>query len=387
MKALKEQDVTRYLLFKQHLLEPYKAEKVTELVKDLIALHATSAITPYLSLFPRLNDFHRADLDRALYVTRELIRLEGMRGTLFITTTELAPILFQATRIPESKIAEWVRRWGMPPSEYQKIVEYVYRMLQEGAMTLPTIKRGLPPGLVRIMELRVGKTVQRLSNVNIVLTALMRMGFVVSEKFSEPILTRQANRYGLIRGLYSGLRFDAIDRESAKKLLIKNYIRIFGPVTEQDIVWWSGLTKTDFNSILSQLDEELLTVQIRGLKADYYMEKTDYARYRKFKAPRRPSIILLPYEDPYTKGYYARNRLIDLDYEKRAYVAGEVHPTILVDGKIVGIWNQVFEKRTGSVKFQLFQRISKGVKQILVEQIQALAQMMGEKDIRTEFSG
>jgi hypothetical protein len=385
MKALKEQDVTRYLLFKQHLLEPNKAEKVPELVRSLIALHATSAVTPYLSLFARMQNFHQADLDRALYVNRELIRLEVMRGTLFITTADLAPILFQATRIPEAKIAEWVRRWGMPPSEYQTIVEYVSRMLQDSATTLPTLKRGLPPGLVRMMERRVGKTVHRLSNVNIVLTALMRMGVLVSEKFSEPILTRQANRYGLIRELYPQIQLSAIDRERAKTLLIKRYITTFGPVTEKDIVWWSGLTKTDLTSILSQLDEELLSVRIKGLKDDYYMHKTDYAKFRKVKLRRQLSIVLLPYEDPYTKGYQIRNRLIDEDLENRAYTAGAVQPTIVINGEIVGIWDQVFEQRSGIVKFQLFRRLSKGIKQVLIEQIQAIAKMMGEKDIRTEF--
>lgn len=102
MRPVDERQVRQYVLFKQHLLEGAQGDRVVPVVEDLVALHATSAITPYLSLWARMRSFQRADLDRVFYVERQLIRLEAMRGTLFIVTTAAAPMLFQATRPSEA---------------------------------------------------------------------------------------------------------------------------------------------------------------------------------------------------------------------------------------------------------------------------------------------
>jgi len=87
MKPLDESLVTQYVLHKHHLLEGSQAESILQVVNDIIALHATSAGTPYISLFARMKNFQRKHLDEEFYVKRNLVRLQAMRDTLFITST------------------------------------------------------------------------------------------------------------------------------------------------------------------------------------------------------------------------------------------------------------------------------------------------------------
>lgn len=94
MQLLEEGLVTQYVLYKHHLLESFQTESILQVVNDIIALHATSAGTPYLSLFARMKNFQRKYLDEEFYVKRNLIRLQAMRGTLFITSIQLAPLLY-----------------------------------------------------------------------------------------------------------------------------------------------------------------------------------------------------------------------------------------------------------------------------------------------------
>jgi len=76
---------------------------------------------------------------------------------------------------------------------------------------------------------------------------------------------------------------------------------------------------------------------------------------------------LLPYEDPYTKGYKLRDRLVETEHEKRAYVGGGVQPTILFNGKIVGTWNRNIEDGKGPIKLMFFRQPEKDVQVEVVQ--------------------
>lgn len=382
MQKVKENVVSKYLLHKQHLLDSSRAATVLEVVEDIIALHATSAVTPYLSLFIRMTHFQREQLERELYVNRNLIRLGTMRRTLFILSTKLAPMVFQATRVPEAQSLQQLKVWNIPNSEYQRVADSIFTVLKDGAHPLRTIKQAMTPGLVRTIELPVGKNVARMTNVNVVLSVLMSQGKVFSEKFSDPLLTRHANRYALIRMAYPSLNLEALSPEEAQMQLVKRYIRAFGPVTEQDIAWWTGLGKTTVQTVLAQLETELLPLQIKNSPHDYLMLKSDYARLKKFKGPRSLPVLLLPYEDPYPKGYHERNRLVDAENEENVYVGGIATPSVLFNGKIVGIWNRVFEDSQDTINIDLFQRLGRKEKHTLMETARLQSLMITGKEFQ-----
>jgi hypothetical protein len=323
-------------------------------------------------------------LDEEFYVKRNLIRLELMRGTLFIVTTELAPIIFQATRPPERQLLQLVQKWGIHVKEYQKLVEGVLDVLKEDEKTLQEIKRALPRELVRSVALKAGKQVYKATNVSIILRVLTRQGLVISKKASGTLSITKSNRFALLKEKYPKLNLNSVEKEEAKEMLIKDYIRAFGPVTKEDIAWWTGFNMTELKGTLAKMGKELVHVRIIGFKGNYLMLRRDYEVFVKFKPSTKHSAALLPFEDPYTKGYKIRDRLINSTLEKKVYVGGGVQPTILFNGKIIGIWNRSIEEGKGPIKLYFFSQLRKDIERRFIEKAKTIGKMMSNHEVKIE---
>ncbi len=232
--------------------------------------------------------------------------------------------------------------------------------------------------------MKVSKTVYRRTNAKLALSAMMLKGNVISEKDAGTLRITKANRYVLFEEMYRKLNLESVGSEEAKARLVKCYIKAFGPVTEEDIAWWTGFSKTDIKKAMATAEKELLPVKINGLKEDYLMLKTDYEQFVKFKPLKTRSLQLLPYEDPFTKGYKTRDRLIDREQEKKAYVGGGVQPSILLNGKIIGTWSRNIEQGKGPIKLEFFMRPERDVEKEVVQTAKAIAGLMGSRETKIE---
>src|SRR6201982_1116446 len=79
---------------------------VVSTVADIIGLHGTDPASVYLSAWARTGVGH-ADIEHALYAERTLIRMLGMRRTVFVVPTALVPVIQAACT---DQIAERMRR-------------------------------------------------------------------------------------------------------------------------------------------------------------------------------------------------------------------------------------------------------------------------------------
>jgi hypothetical protein len=386
MQTLDQDSVSLYLLSKHHLLEGSQTKNILQVVDDIIALHATSAVTPYLSLFARMKNFKNEQLDQELFEKRNLVRLEAMRRTLFITSTSLAPTLYQATKTPRAYRLKRLQRWGIEKPEYERLAKELYKILKRGRKTLPEIKRALPTATVRSLQLRIGKASYEGTNVNIVLSSMMRDEIVVNKKdgrtLSKP--DARANRYMLFEEAYPNLDLDSIGGEEAKASLLHRYVGSFGPVAEEDIVWWTGFTKTELERALRTIEDQLSLVRLLGVNRDYWMLRTDYRRCKLFRASKGKSVTLLPYEDPYTKGYKARDRLVDPSHERVAYPSGEVQPTILSNGRIVGTWTRSL-RDSRIVRLIFFEKPEKAVEREATRKAKAMANLVSRREPKVQI--
>ena len=64
-----------------------------EVATSLVALHSTDAATVFLSTWARSLDFRPQSLEEALYDERTLVRMLGMRRTLWVVALDLAPVV------------------------------------------------------------------------------------------------------------------------------------------------------------------------------------------------------------------------------------------------------------------------------------------------------
>ena len=103
------------LAVRHHLAE--RARTVTEAVADIIALHGTDPASVYLSLCARTGpdddmsagktSADKAAIEHALYEERSLVRMLGMRRTVFVVPAALVPVIQAACT---DQIAERLRR-------------------------------------------------------------------------------------------------------------------------------------------------------------------------------------------------------------------------------------------------------------------------------------
>ena len=90
--------VNQYLTHKQHLLPASRDTNAVQVTRDVVALHATDAVGPYLSLWARTRNFQRQTLEDALYSRRELSRVHCMRTTLHVVAQRGCALLFPGLR-------------------------------------------------------------------------------------------------------------------------------------------------------------------------------------------------------------------------------------------------------------------------------------------------
>jgi DNA glycosylase AlkZ-like len=64
-----------------------------EVARSLVAVHSTDPSSVYLTLPARMTRGDIGCVDRALYQDRTLIRLLGMRRTVFVTALDIAPLI------------------------------------------------------------------------------------------------------------------------------------------------------------------------------------------------------------------------------------------------------------------------------------------------------
>src|SRR5947208_887403 len=84
---------------RHHLAEPERAADVVEAARGVVALHGTDPASVYLAALARMRDPSIDAIDRALYEERTLVRLLGMRRTMFVLPIDCAPLV-QASCAP-----------------------------------------------------------------------------------------------------------------------------------------------------------------------------------------------------------------------------------------------------------------------------------------------
>lgn len=92
---------------RQLLAHESKATTVEEATERIVCLHATDPATIYLSAWARVQGLRVADLERALYDDRSLVKQLAMRRTLFVFPRATLP---DAQAGSSARVADFERR-------------------------------------------------------------------------------------------------------------------------------------------------------------------------------------------------------------------------------------------------------------------------------------
>ena len=127
-------------------------------------------------------------------------------------------------------------------------------------------------------------------------------------------------------------------REEALAELASRYFTSRSPVTLQDFIWWSGLSAAEARIGLDAIKPKL--VQKAVGKLTYWMPAD-------ITLPQdETGAFALPGFDEYLLGYKDRSAVLDAAHAEQVCPGGNgmFASTIVIDGRVVGIWKRIFKK-------------------------------------------
>ncbi|MGW3344088.1 winged helix DNA-binding domain-containing protein [Nonomuraea rubra] len=358
----------------RHLLAG-KAATPEEAAAAVVALHGTDPATVFLSAGARLTAPGPEPVERALYADRTLVRMTGMRRTVFVVPSELVPVVHHSSalaiaRRERASVLKTFGEGGWDEARLKDVEASVLRLLAEsGDATAAELGR-LEPRLREQVRVAVGKPYEGVVSIGSRLLALMAM---------DGLLVRRARAAGTwISGThYWGLAPEMAElaAHEAQAELVTRWLAAFGPGTEADLKWWTGWPLKDVRRALSAA----------GAVAVELDEGTGYVLPGDGEetAVPEPWAALLPALDPTPMGWQARDWYLPPEHRAELFDRnGNVGPTVWWDGRVVGGWAQ---RPDGEIVWRLLEDAGGQAVGAIEAEAAGLAAWLGEVRVTPRF--
>jgi hypothetical protein len=143
-----------------------------------------------------------------------------------------------------------------------------------------------------------------------------------------------------------------------------------------DLARWADITKREAAAAIAAVDHTLESARHEG--ATYWFEPG------LAPAPRSgsPRLHLLPGFDEYMLGYVGRAHQLGahLDaYGSRVAANGMLAPTVVLNGRAVGVWKRTLRTRSVSFETTEFEPLPKRAQAALVREQQSYARFVGRE--------
>jgi winged helix DNA-binding protein len=342
---------------------------VASAVAGIIGLHGTDPASVYLAAWARTGA-SRADIEHALYAEGALVRMLGMRRTVFVVPAGLMPVIQAACtdqiaermrrdlakRVRESAIAEDGAAWLKEAGEAT-----IRALAARGSATGAELARDEPRLRAQIVYSGAeGKSYGGPVNVTTRLLTLLS---------AEGLIVR-----GRPRGGWTSSQFTwtvapdqpGPDAVAARAELARRWLHAFGPAAPADLQWWAGWTATQTRQALGQL--ELAGVDLDGTAGVMLAADQDVPAAEPWPA-------LLPALDPAAMGWRDRGWYLGGHAAALFDRSGNIGPTAWWDGRIVGGWAQ---RKDGEIVLRLLEDAGAEAAAALAAEAQRLREWLGD---------
>ena len=338
---------------RHHLARANRAGDALSAARSVVALHSTDPVTVFLSVLARTDGVRPADVERALYDERTLVRVLAMRRTLWVVPRELLPVVLAAcTRTVAARerrrLEGFVRDSGIsatPAAWLARAGKAALAAVETRGEAFTTDVADDVPMLAERLRLGVGSRFE---------TTQSAAARVLPQLAMDGRLVRGRPRGTWINGQYRwvpvaawlGSPVEELEPAAAQAELLRRWLAAFGPATETDLRWWTGWTAREARGALAVVPHE--AVDVDG--ATGLVLADDGAPIE----PPEPWAALLPTLDPTTMGWKERDWYLGPHAELLFDRNGNAGPTVWWEGRVVGGWSQ---RRDGEIAFRLLEDV------------------------------
>jgi len=372
----------RRLAARHHLHPDHPAPSPAAAARQQVGLHSSDPATVFLAVWARVAGVSIPEVEESLYgKPPSMLRVIGMRRTLFAVPAELVPLLHHGC----------ARRWA--PAERRRLIGYLedQGITDRGETWVDRVAdateaaiadRGEASAMVLrelVPELRLtlafGKGKKWGGKVGISTRVLFLLA-------AEGRIVRARPRGSWISGQYrwsvTGSRLEGgipdLDPVEARSRLLELWLRTYGPGTEADLRWWTRWPLRDVRKALSALD--IAEVEVGGGKA--FVLRDDQG----VTPEPEPWANLLPSLDSTVMGWRDRAWYLGDSSGPLFDRNGNAGPTVWWCGRVVGGWAHT---TGGSIAYRLLEDIGSRGEERVAELASALEAWIGAKRVTPRF--
>lgn len=372
----------RTRLGRRHRLAPgHGVGDPVEAARAVVGLHATTPSSIVLSARARAPGMTVADMERALYLDRTLVKHMAMRRTLWVVPRDLlgavqAGASARVAGAESRRLVKEVETAGLVPDGARWLAEAeaaVVALLADGRELTSTELRAALPVLEGAILYGEGRSWGGMVPVGPrVLTVASARGAIVRAS-NDGAWTTSRPRWTAMEA-WLGEPLPELPADEALAVLVEAWLRAFGPGTTEDLRWWLGGTLGAVRAALARLSA--VEVDLEGRPGWLLPDDLEP------EPATEPWAALLPGLDPATMGWTEREWYLGPHRADLFDAAGNGGPTAWWDGRIVGGWRQDEE---GRVVLQLLEDVGEDGRRALEAEADALSEWLGGVRVTERF--
>ena len=286
-----------------------------------------------------------------LYESGTLLRMHGMRRTLFVFPTDVAPAIQAgaASKIAVAERARTLREIGdagiaADPVAWLAEVETATLKALGSRGEATANQLGLDEPRLRLQMLfNVGKKYEGSVGVSTRLLFVLAMEGRIARGRPAGSWVSSQYRWIPIEAVIPG-GYPPMDPEAARTEIVRRWLAAFGPGTVADIRWYTGWTLAEVRRILGEL--EVRDVDLDGTPGLILADDEEAT------PTPEPFATFLPGLDPTVMGWTDRRFFLAGHAKDLFDTNGNAGPTVWWDGRIVGGWAQ---RPDGEIVYRLLE--------------------------------
>ncbi|MET9088520.1 winged helix DNA-binding domain-containing protein [Streptomyces sp. NPDC004237] len=325
------------LAVRHRLAGAARAAGPEEVADSLVALHGSDPATVHLAVGARLADPAKTvpETERALYADRTLVRMHGMRHTVFVFPADLTAVVHASTGLTvaareRAALLKDMATAGAPDAAWLAEVETsaLAALARRGQATAAELAADEP----RLREQFAYAAGRSYEGVHTVSTRLLRvLGVEGKVVRGRPLGSWTSSQFRWA----VAPEHPQTDPAEARAVLLNRWLATCGPATEADLQWWTGWRVTEVRRTLAAVGARPVSLD-DGTTG--YVAADDLAPV---PAPPEPWAALLPALDPTAMAWRQRDWYLAPDLRPPLFDrSGNVGPTVWWNGRVVGGWAQ-----------------------------------------------